>query len=495
MNFRLLGYAGCGVSKDEIGKILEALEYKKKTNRLKHYVPYPKQLEFHNAEGKNTDFPASQRLCLGSNQFGKTFCGAMEMAIHLTGMYPDWWEGMRYNYPVDAMVGSNTNETCRDIVQKELLGNPLDEREWGTGTIPKSCLGTTTRKAGVPNAVDAITVKHYTNGVHDGMSKLHLRAYEQGAKKFMGLRFSIGWCDEEPPQEIWSQFLRAGLAQKNAILYITMTPESGMTNVVTQFVNELADGQALVQATWDDALHFSEQDKITKLMAFPEHERDMRSKGIPMMGAGLIFPQSDDMLKVDPFEIPRHWPQIIGIDFGWDHPFAAGKIAWDRDSDTVYVTNEYRESKTVPAVHAMAIKAWGEWVPVSWPHDGLQHEKGTGEQLRDKYVDAGLNLLPWKATNPPQAGQVEGEGGNSVEASIMEMYERMESGRFKVFSNCNQFFDEKRMYHRDLNGKIVKQRDDLVGGAIRYAVMMLRHSRTQSVRPVKVQTKRGRGNW
>ena len=479
---------------EALAGLIAQLERRKKIYRLEYYVPYPKQRAFHNAVGKNTDKPAAQTLLLGSNQSGKTYSGAMQAAIHLTGRYPDWWEGHRYNSPIDMMVGSNTNETCRDIIQKELLGNPLDEKEWGTGTIPIDCIGKTTRKAGVINAVDSSTVKHFTNGFHDGFSKVFLRAYEQGFKKFMGVRFQVGWLDEEPPQDIWSQFLRAGLAQKNATLFITMTPESGMTQVVTQFMNSLADGQALINMTWDDALHFSEEDKIAKLMAFPEHERDMRSKGIPMMGAGLIFPQSDESLIVDPFEIPRHWPQLDGIDFGWDHPFSAGKIAWDRDNDCIYVTNVYRESKAIPAVHAMAIKAWGAWVPVAWPHDGLNTEKGTGEQLRDKYVAAGLNLLPWKATNPPQAGQKEGEGGNSVEASVLEMYERMESGRFKVFRNCQAFLEEKRMYHRDLNGKIVKQQDDCIS-AVRYAVMMLRHARVVSVKPRKVITSKGRSNW
>ena len=482
-------------SLNDLAALAAQLERRKKIYRLEHYKPYPKQLAFHNAVGKGTNSPAKQKLCLGGNQFGKTFCGAMEAAIQLTGRYPDWWEGVRYNYPVDMMIGSNTNETCRDIVQKELLGNPLDERDWGTGTIPIDCIGKSVRKAGVVNAVDSITVKHFTNGVFDGMSKVYLRAYEQGFKKFMGVRFSVGWLDEEPPQEIWSQFLRAGLAQPNSYLYITMTPEQGLTAVVTQFLNSLAPGQAVVQATWDDALHFSEEDKVQKLAAFPEHEREMRRNGSPLMGAGLVFMTPDEALKVDPFEIPRHWPQIIGIDFGWDHPFGAAKIAWDRDNDCVYVTNVYRESKALPIIHAASLAPWGDWVPVAWPHDGLNTEKGTGEQLRSKYVEAGLNLLPWKATNAPQAGQKEGEGGNSVEASILEMNEYMETGRFRVFSTCGIFFEEKRMYHRDTNGKLVKEQDDVLASC-RYAFMMRRHARTISVKPVRVASgRKGRSNW
>lgn len=474
----------------DLASLLAQAERHKKIYRLQYYKPYPKQKAFHNAIGRGTDFPASQRLLLGGNQIGKTWCGAMEAAYHLTGRYPDWWEGTRFGYPIDMMVGSNTNETCRDIVQRELLGNPLDDKELGTGTIPIDCIGKTHRKAGVPNAIDSCTVKHISGGI----SKVYLRAYEQGFKKFMGIRFDVGWLDEEPPKEIWAQFLRAGLAKRNSILYITMTPEEGMTEVVTQFMNNLAQGQAIIQAGWDDAPHFTSEMKEQKLMAFSPHEREMRSKGTPLMGAGLVFDTPESQIKVEPFEIPRHWPQIVGIDFGWDHPFAAGKIAWDRDNDCIYLTNEYRESKALPIVQAQAIKAWGDWVPVAWPHDGLNTEKGTGEQLRQAYVDSGLNLLPWKATNPPQAGQVEGEGGNSVEASILDLVDREATGKLKVFSNCNIYFEERRMYHRDLKRKLVKLNDDLLS-AVRYAVMMVRHARTISVKPRKQIMRHGASNW
>ena len=470
---------------------LELLDREKATHRLKYYVPYPKQMDFHNAIGKGTEWAAVQKVALAGNQFGKTFCGAMEMAMHLTGQYPKWWKGRTYPFPVTAMCGSNTNETCRDIVQRELFGDPLDENKLGTGTIPVECIyGKPTKKPGVINAYDSAKILH----VSGGHSTVYMRAYEQGYKKFMGIRFQVGWCDEEPPSEIWSQFLRAQLAQKNALLMITMTPEEGMTKVVTQFMNDLQRGQALITASWDDAKHFTPEIIEQKLAAFPVHEREMRRHGTPLMGAGLVFQQSDESIMVDPFEIPRHWPQIIGIDFGWDHPFGAAKLAWDRDNDCIYVTNDYREARAIPATHALAIKSWGSWVPVAWPHDGLNTEKGTGEQLRDKYVEAGLNLLPWRATNAPQAGQVEGEGGNSVEASILAMNERMESGRWKVFSSCKTWFEEKKMYHRDKNGKLVKQGDDCISGS-RYAAMMIRHARVMSVRPQRKVTHQGASNW
>jgi hypothetical protein len=121
----------------------------------------------------------------------------------------------------------------------------------------------------------------------------------------------------------------------------------------------------------------------------------------------------------------------------------------------------------VPAIHAAAIKPWGAWIPVSWPHDGLQHDKGSGEQLKEQYKSHGLLMLDDRAEHD--------EGGNGVEAGIMDMLERMETGRFKVFRGLNDWFEEFRLYHRK-DGKIVKLRDDLMS-ATRYAVMMLREAR------------------
>jgi len=239
-----------------------------------------------------------------------------------------------------------------------------------------------------------------------------------------------------------------------------------------------------VQAGWNDVPHLSEQQKAEMLRAYPEHERDARAKGIPMLGSGAVFPIDEERIKCDPREIPKHWPQIIGLDFGWDHPTAAARIAWDRDADCIYVMNVYRRSKEVPAVHAASVRAWGDWVPVAWPHDGEQHDKGSGIQLAEQYREHKLNMLPEKATNA--------EGGNGVEAGIMDMLERMRTDRFKVFRGLNDWFSEFRTYHRK-DGKIVKEVDDLMS-ATRYAVMMRRFAITKPD-AWDFSTPRAGGDW
>lgn len=188
-----------------------------------------------------------------------------------------------------------------------------------------------------------------------------------------------------------------------------------------------------------------------------------------MLGSGAVFPIDEKLITCDPVPIPNHWPQIVGLDFGWDHPTAAARLAWDRDADCVYVTHTYRKRKEIPVVHAAAVRGWGAWIPVAWPHDGLQTDKGSGHQLADQYRDAGLAMLHEPACHD--------EGGNGVEAGIMDILERMRTDRFKVFRGNNEWFEEFRTYHRK-DGKIVKEVDDLMS-ATRYGVMMLRFASTQ----------------
>ena len=234
----------------------------------------------------------------------------------------------------------------------------------------------------------------------------------------------------------------------------------------------------LVTAGWDDVPHLDAKTKRELWDSSPPHEREARAKGIPSLGSGRIFPVEEDAIKVAPFAMPAHWPRINGIDFGWDHPTAAVQLAWDRDADCIYVHKAHRMRETTPVIHAATVKAWGAWVPTAWPHDGLQHDKGSGEQLAKQYASAGLLMLKDRATFE--------DGSNGVEAGLMEMLERMQTGRFKVFSNLDEWFQEFRLYHRK-DGKVVKVMDDLLS-ATRYAVMMKRKAK---VRPVQTSSPAG----
>ncbi len=231
--------------------------------------------------------------------------------------------------------------------------------------------------------------------------------------------------------------------------------------------------RAVIRMTIEDADHYTAEQRAAIIAGYPAHERKARTQGIPSLGSGRVFPIDEDEIKVKPFEIPALWPQIGGIDFGWDHPTAASKLAHDRDTDTIYVTASYGLREATPIIHTAALKGWGPWIPWAWPHDGLQHDKGSGDALAQQYRNQGLNMLPEHATFS--------DGGTGVEAGVNEMLDRMLSGRWKVFDHLEDWFAEFRLYHRK-DGVIVKQNDDRLCSS-RYAMMMRRYAKTNTAAP------------
>ncbi|MDX0281755.1 DNA packaging protein [Sinorhizobium meliloti] len=443
----------------EQAALLAELNRRRRTNLLSGYKPYSKQKEFHAAGNRYRE-----RLFMAGNQLGKTLAGAAEAAMHLTGKYPDWWEGKRYDKPIVAIAGSESYELTRDGVQRLLVGPPMTEEEWGTGYIPKADIISSTRRSGVSGALDSITVRH----VSGGTSTLLFKAYEQGRGKWQANTVDYIWFDEEPPEDVYFE----GITRTNAtqgLIAVTFTPLKGMSSVVARYILEHSPDRSVITMTIEDAEHYTPEERQKIIDSYPAHEREARTKGVPSLGSGRIFPVAEELITVVPFEVPKHWVQICGIDFGWDHPTASARLAWDRDADVIYVTTVYRQREATPIVHAGALKPWGAWLPWSWPHDG-NNDMAAGPNLASQYRAQGLNLLPERATFE--------DGSNSVEAGLMEMLDRMITGRFKVFSTCGEWFEEFRLYHRK-DGKVVKERDDVIS-ASRYALMMKRFAKVKA---------------
>lgn len=453
----------------EILALLEEKQRRIDGNKLRDYRPYAKQSVFHAAGAS-----FRERLLMAGNQLGKTWSAGFETAMHLTGRYPDDWQGKTYAKQVAGWAAGVTGEVTRDSVQRVLCGriNAL-----GTGAIPRDAIKEKSMKRGVADAIDTMVIRWGGGGdVQAGESLLGFKSYDQGREKFQAETLDFVWLDEEPDADIYTESLTRTNAT-GGIVYMTFTPLKGMSDVVKRFLMDKMPGTHVTTMTIEDAEHYTPEQRAEIIASYPAHEREARTKGIPTLGSGRIFPIEEDLIKVDAFEIPRHWPIIAGIDFGWDHPSAAVKLAWDRDSDSIYVTACHRQKEQTPTLFAASVRPWGDWIPWAWPHDGLQHDKGSGQALRDQYAAQGLSMLPDKATHPPQDGEPEGSGGNGVEAGLMDMLDMMQTGRFKVFSHLNDWFEEFRMYHRK-DGKVVKLDDDLMS-ATRYANMMKRFAITK----------------
>lgn len=168
---------------------------------------------------------------MAGNQLGKTLAGGMEWAMHLTGRYPGWWRGRRFDHPVRLWAAGITGESTRDNPQRILLGPPQTRSEWGTGTIPRECIIETTSARSLADALDNVQVRHVSGKI----SVCSFKSYEKGREKWQGETLDGVWFDEEPPLEIYLE----GLTRTNATLgavMVTFTPLLGMSEVVRLFL-------------------------------------------------------------------------------------------------------------------------------------------------------------------------------------------------------------------------------------------------------------------
>jgi phage terminase large subunit-like protein len=211
----------------QFAQTLAALDERRNRNKLRGYDPYLKQKEFHAAGVRHRE-----RLFMAGNQLGKTLAGGFECAMHLTGRYPDWWTGRRYDRAVRLWAASVTGESTRDNPQRILLGPPAIRDHWGTGAIPGDAIANTALGRNLADAVDNIVVRHACGG----LSVLAFKAYGMGREKWQGETLDGVWFDEEPPLDVYME----GLTRTNAtggFTMVTFTPLLGVSGVVRLFLD------------------------------------------------------------------------------------------------------------------------------------------------------------------------------------------------------------------------------------------------------------------
>jgi phage terminase large subunit-like protein len=442
---------------------LEALNARRIFARFYYFDPHPKQRE-HLAKGRLK----RERLLMAGNRQGKTETGAFEAACHLTGEYPAWWEGYKSLKPTIGWVAGETSLAVRDVLQKKLCGDPGVEPAFGSGMIPRDRLvDKTLARHGVADAFDTIQVKHASGGV----SIARFKSYEQGRQKFQAEGLDWMWFDEEPKLDIYSEGL-ARIGERDGRLWMTFTPLQGRSAVVMRYLDEPSEDRAVTVMTIDDALHIRPEVRERMIAGYLPHEREARTRGVPTLGSGRIFMTPEEgITEARITDVPAYWKKIWGIDIGIGHPFAAVLLLWDADGDILHVHHTIRMADALPILHASAMRPVGLQVPVAWPKDAGDRDRGTGEPISKLYKAQGLKMLDQHAHWP------DGHGGHSMstEAGLLEWDERERTGRLKVASHLSDWLEERRFYHRK-DGQIVKIKDDLLS-ATRIGIMMKRFAR------------------
>ena len=486
-------------------ELIEALTKSKEVKNLHKWFRKGSGLGFKDLPKHNAFFKAgvryAERYISAANRVGKTISGAYETAVHATGLYPDDWEGRKWDRPVRGWAVGSTKETTRDILQKELIGSV---EEPGSGMIPPELILKVVNRPNSGGAIDYVLVKH----VSGGSSLLGFKSYEQGIESFYGTALDFVWMDELPPLNIYSEAFTRTMTT-NGMIYVTATPLAGLTPFVLSFYNSsdfLPEGsevpgivsisreqeekeilakmesgeldildyeryknktktdksKAVVVAGWDDAPWLEEAAKKRMLEATPAHLRQSRSTGLPSMGSGSVFTIPVEEILVKDFEIPSHWKKVGGLDVGWNNT-AASWLAINPDTDEVYLYSDYKRGQVEPPIHAAAFKQRGDWIRLNIDPASRGRSQTDGTRLFQSYIETGLKLVV---------------ADNAVEAGIAKMQEMFATGQLKVFKSCLEFQKEYVTYRRSETGKIVKENDHILD-SVRYALLGIKHARTK----------------
>lgn len=452
---------------------VKALEHLKLQEQLNYsfYKPNPIQFQFHKL-GKEG---ARDRLIMAANRFGKTTAGGVETSAHLTGNYPLWWPGYIYLHPTVWWVACVDEKAILDMEHKFFTGGEFCP--W----IHESLVEKGDKSKHI----------YQIKNRYGGLSHLEFKTYQQQREAWQYKRLHGLWYDEEPRMDL---FVEGGLRLMSTspkhytMSYTTATclHEDQFTQTFTTEIDEfleyddfiqeyvtkqriiqrpageIKDGYVYITAGWDDAPHLTEEEKARRLKSIPLDQRSARTKGIPAVGGGMVYPIMEHLITYDPFEIPNHFYLCAGIDFGWVHPTAMVFGALDKDKDILYIFEEYRQSERTPQQHLselMRMRQVSDLIAgMPFAHDpaGGARSQKDGESLVKLYSKAGIKMT---------------SANNSIEGGVQTVLQRMQNGRLRISTSCTKLLSEIRMYARDEKTSKVRDGNDDLVDALRYLVM------------------------
>jgi phage terminase large subunit-like protein len=411
---------------------------------------------------------ATHNFCLfgAGNQLGKTLTAAFIIRTVATGKYPDWWEGRRWDRPVNILIASVTPAQIRKAIQTKLFGRFSD---MGTGMLSKDDI--TDRETGelmtwnMPGTSNTVVTAE-VNHVSGGKSIIEVLTYNQGRDVFQGNTSDIVLFDEEPEHySIYAEAVR-GIIRNNGLFILTFTPLKGLTKLLSNFLpnnDRYFEGEHpdephryICRAGVRDVPHFSESAIKAAESEYEPHLREARLYGVPCMGMGSVYPINEDSLIVDAFEIPENWKCCYGMDFGW-HNTAVVFIAKNPVTGIYYIYDEYKRGQVVADIHANAImkpSRAGQWMRGGCDPAGNKTE-ADGSTYITTYKQLGLKLVP---------------GVAKIAIGTQLIYSLMEAGLLKIMSHCTMLLAELRSYQYDEKNpnKIKDDQDDHLLDAMKY---------------------------
>lgn len=445
-----------------------------KYNALKYFRPFDYQKRFY-ATGNSSD----RRGILAANRIGKTVSTCYETAYHLTGEYPDWWVGKRYEKPVTVFVAGESWQQTAMVLQNELMGAADGKlnAQIGSGSIPRHSIVFETMRCEGPNII-ACEIRH----VSGSCSRIVFGNYTQEVRNLQGFKLDFCVLDEQPPDDFFSELVTRTATTQGQVM-CSFTPLKGLNGLVSKFWNE-EPGYTYIRVSWDDVPEYNLWGEPFLLNStrkqlerdYLPHEREARIAGKPVMGKGAVF-----QLNTWPtyragdydFNTMVGMEQIIALDLGlvndatvitrMFHQPRTGQTWLDRQ---IIVTGMDEANPTNYIHHLKLPQVYG--APIVLPADASSQGRYTMSSLsiRELFEQHGLNVLKKPIMNPPDA---EGRITNHKSFGINMMRQMMEAGTFLINDNCTTFLKQAQNYFVDEKGRF-SDPDDAIDSA-RYALL------------------------
>lgn len=442
-------------------------------NQLKYFRPFKHQRDFFKTGN------AARRGILAANRIGKTVSTCYETAMHLTGRYPEWWEGRRFTKPVTAFVAGEGWEQVARVLQDELIGTKdiKIRLQVGTGAIPKDCIIQDTMRCDGANVI-GVEIRHQSQQ----NSYLLFGNYTQEVRNLQGFKLDFVVFDEQPPDDVFSELVTRTATTQGQVL-CSFTPLKGLNGLVSKFWYE-EEGYEHIRVSWEDVPELDPWGEPFLLKEtrrqlerdYLPHEREARIAGIPVMGQGAVF------------QI-RHWPTYKNGDFDFRsmnniHRVLALDLGLIRDKTVVslmywnprdqeawlhsqiVVKGQEEANPNLYIQHLLRPAVFG--CPIVLPSDANTAGRYTMSalSLRQLFQDHGLNVLPQPIMNPPDD---EGKVTNHKSFGVNMMRQMLELGTLHINENCVEFLREAKNYFVDEKGRF-SDPDDCIDSA-RYALL------------------------
>lgn len=442
-------------------------------HQLKYFRPFEHQLRFFETG------TSERRGILAANRIGKTVSTCYETACHLTGQYPDWWTGYRFNKPITCMVAGEGWSQVALVLQNELLGTQdvkiVDNL--GTGVIPRDCIVVDTMRNDGANCI-GVEIRH----VSGSNSYLLFANYTQEVRQLQGFKLNLAVFDEQPPDDFFSEIVTRTATTQGKVL-CSFTPLKGLNGLVSKFWNK-EEGYEFIRVSWDDCPEYDPWGQPFLLKEtrrqlerdYLPHEREARIAGKPVMGKGAVFQIREwPLYQTGDYDFTRmpNIQRVIALDLGLvNDKTVISLMYWDPYERTAFLHKQICVQGIEEAVpsqyinHLLRPEVFG--TPIVLPADANTAGRYTmsSNSIRELFESYELNVYHKAIMNPPDQ---EGRVTNHKSYGINQMRQMLEVGSLMVNQNCTQFISDAQNYYVDSQGRF-SDPDDTIDSC-RYALL------------------------